>query len=88
VSTESEGPPSREVSYCALKLSFSQPFHDFVRSNGRRTGSIHQIVMFQLSSTPARNAVINIAELKRSVLTDEHGALALKTSPGYRRIRW
>ncbi|HVS82963.1 MAG TPA: TonB-dependent receptor [Pyrinomonadaceae bacterium] len=38
------------------------------------TGSIHGTVRIEPSSTAARNAVVTIAELKRSVLTDENGA--------------
>lgn len=44
-------------------------------------GTIHGTVRIQPSSTAARNAVVTIAELKRSVLTDENGAFEFKGIP-------
>jgi len=48
---------------------------------GAATGTIHGVVTIEPSATPARNAVVTIAELKRSVMADEHGAFALKDVP-------
>ncbi len=45
------------------------------------TGTIHGTVRIEPSSTAARNAVVTIAELKRSVLTDENGAFEFKGIP-------
>ncbi len=45
------------------------------------TGTIHGIVRIEPSSTAARNAVVTIAELKRSMLTDENGAFEFKGLP-------
>src|SRR6267142_731870 len=45
------------------------------------TGIIRGIVRLQPSGTAARNAVLTIAELKKSVLTDENGAYEFKDIP-------
>jgi len=46
-------------------------------------GTIHGTVRIGPSGTAARNAVVTIAELKRSVLTDENGAFEFKgIAPG------
>jgi iron complex outermembrane recepter protein len=45
------------------------------------TGSIQGTVRIEPSSTAARNAVVTIAELKRSVLTDENGAFEFNGIP-------
>src|SRR5437773_1345672 len=61
---------------------------DTVRSETGRTastsGSIHGVVSLEPSGTPARNAVVTIAELQRSVLTDENGALQFTDVPAGR----
>src|SRR5882757_3478440 len=44
-------------------------------------GMIHGSVRIRPSNTAARNAVITIVELKRSVLTDENGAFEFKGIP-------
>ena len=44
-------------------------------------GTIHGIVRIEPSGTAARNAVVTIAELKRSVLTDEKGTFEFKGIP-------
>ncbi len=47
------------------------------------TGTIHGIVRIEPANTAARNAVVTIAELRRSVLTDASGAFELKgIAPG------
>src|SRR5216684_2159443 len=45
------------------------------------TGVIRGIVRLQPSGTTARNVVLTIAELKKSVLTDENGAYEFKDIP-------
>lgn len=45
------------------------------------TGIIHGTVRIEPSSTAARNAVVTIAELKRSVLADENGVFEFKGIP-------
>src|SRR5882762_2786938 len=45
------------------------------------TGVIRGIVTLQPSGTTARNVVLTIAELKKSVLTDENGAYEFKDIP-------
>ncbi len=42
---------------------------------------IHGTVTINPSGTPARNAVVTIADMKRSVLTDENGAFEFKDIP-------
>src|SRR5256712_3421737 len=58
------------------------------RSEAGRTastsGSIHGVVSLEPSGTPARNAVVTIAELQRSVLTDENGAFQFTDVPAGR----
>ena len=50
---------------------------------GSPAGTIHGTVRIAPSRTAARNAVVTIAELKRSVLTDENGAFEFKgIAPG------
>src|SRR6266550_2917182 len=44
-------------------------------------GTIHGHVRIKPSDMEARNAVVTIAELKRSVLTDENGAFEFKGIP-------
>ena len=44
-------------------------------------GTIHGAVRVEPSGNAARNAVVTIAELKRSVLTDENGAFEFKGVP-------
>jgi len=44
-------------------------------------GTIHGTVRVQPSNTAARNAVVTIVELKRSVLTDENGGFEFKSIP-------
>ena len=46
-----------------------------------RTGALHGTVALQPSGIPARNAVITIAELKKSVLTDEKGRFQFNDVP-------
>lgn len=46
-----------------------------------RTATIHGIVRIEPSGTAARNAVVTIAELKKSVLTDESGAFQFNDVP-------
>jgi iron complex outermembrane receptor protein len=46
-----------------------------------RTGALRGTVALEPSGIPARNAVITIAELKRSVLTDELGAFQFNKIP-------
>jgi iron complex outermembrane receptor protein len=45
------------------------------------TGTIHGTISILPSGAPARNAVVTIVELKRSVLTDENGAFEFKGIP-------
>jgi iron complex outermembrane recepter protein len=45
------------------------------------TGTIHGTVMIKPSGTAARNAVVTIAELRKSVLTDGNGAFEFKGVP-------
>ncbi|MGH9969151.1 MAG: TonB-dependent receptor [Pyrinomonadaceae bacterium] len=45
------------------------------------TGTIHGTISIVPSSTPARNARVTIAELKRYVLTNENGAFEFKGIP-------
>jgi iron complex outermembrane receptor protein len=45
------------------------------------TGTIHGTARIEPFSTAARNAVVTIVELKRSVLTDENGAFEFKGIP-------
>ncbi len=45
------------------------------------TGTIRGAVRLEPSGTAARNAVVTIAELKKSVLTDENGAFAFNDIP-------
>jgi len=45
------------------------------------TGTVHGIVRVEPSGTAARNAVVTIAELKKSVLTDENGAFEFNHVP-------
>jgi iron complex outermembrane recepter protein len=45
------------------------------------TGTIHGTVRIEPSGTLARNAIVTIIELKRSVLTDENGAFEFKGVP-------
>jgi iron complex outermembrane receptor protein len=45
------------------------------------TGTIHGTVRIDPAGSFARNAVVTIAELKRSVLTDENGAFEFKAIP-------
>jgi len=44
-------------------------------------GTIHGKVRIRPSDTAARNAVVTIVELKRSVLTDDNGAFKFKSVP-------
>src|SRR5882672_1509293 len=44
-------------------------------------GTIHGTVRIGTSNTAARNAVVTIVELKRSVLTDENGGFEFKSVP-------
>jgi iron complex outermembrane receptor protein len=46
-----------------------------------REATIHGTVRIEPSNTAARNAVVTVAELKRSVLTDENGAFEFKGIP-------
>ena len=46
-----------------------------------RTGSLRGTVALEPSGIPARNAVITIAELKKSVLTDERGGFQFNDVP-------
>jgi iron complex outermembrane receptor protein len=48
------------------------------------TGSIHGTVRLEPASMAARNAVVTIAELKKSILTDENGAFEFKSIPAGR----
>src|SRR3989454_9489055 len=61
---------------------------DSGRSEAGRTastsGSIHGVVTLKSSGTPVRNAVVTIAELQRSVLTDENGAFQFTDVPAGR----
>jgi iron complex outermembrane receptor protein len=45
------------------------------------TGTVHGAVMIEPSGTAARNAVMTIAELKKSVLTDENGVFEFSNIP-------
>src|SRR3989442_8876074 len=47
-------------------------------------GTIHGVVSLEPSGTPARNAVVTIVELQRSVLTDENGAFHFTDVPAGR----
>src|SRR5256714_13094504 len=48
------------------------------------TGTIRGVVRIEPSGTAARNAVITVAELRRSVLTDESGAFEINDMPAGR----
>src|SRR3989441_7317272 len=48
------------------------------------SGTIHGVVTLKPSGTPVRNAVVTIAELQRSVLTDENGVFQFTDVPAGR----
>src|SRR5689334_13607229 len=52
--------------------------------NSAATGTIRGAVKVEPSGTPARNAVVTIAEMRRSVLTDESGVFEFKDIPAGR----
>src|SRR5881296_3524765 len=81
--------PGPQLSNTSSPASDSLPaVADTVRSETGRTastsGSIHGVVSLEPSGTPARNAVVTIAELQRSVLTDENGAFQFTDVPAGR----
>src|SRR5205807_445295 len=48
------------------------------------SGTIHGVVSLEPSGAPVGNAVVTIAELQRSVLTDENGAFQFTDVPAGR----
>jgi len=70
---------SRMLLWVAV-LSILLPVTAFAQQWGP-TGTIRGVVRLDLSQTPVRNAVITIAELKKSVLTDENGAFVFTDIP-------
>ena len=45
------------------------------------TGTLHGTVIIEPSNAPARNAIVTIAEVKRSTMTDDNGAYEFKDVP-------
>nr|MDQ2936212.1 TonB-dependent receptor [Acidobacteriota bacterium] len=81
----SQGPETSLRSLCfsqghAVSNPCEDPEPQFLRSPDR-TGSLGGTVTLEPSGVPARNAVITIAELKKSVLTDENGAYQFSNVP-------
>src|SRR5438132_2561667 len=80
--------PGPQFSNAASTASESLPaLAEGIRSEARRSvssGTIHGVVRLEPSGTPVRNAVVTIAELQRSVLTDENGAFQFTDVPAGR----
>ena len=81
--------PRPQFSNASSPVSDSLPkVADTVRSEAGRSastsGTIHGVVSLEPSGTPVRNAVVTIAELQRSVLTDENGAFQFTDVPAGR----
>lgn len=62
-------------------LSVSEEREDELTQAATKTGALHGTVTLEPSGLPARNAVITIAELKKSVLADERGAFQFHAVP-------
>ena len=82
-------PPGPRFSNASSPVSDSLPaVADTLRNEAARSastsGTIHGVVSLQPSGTPVRNAVVTIAELQRSVLTDENGAFQFTDVPAGR----
>src|SRR5437764_2793142 len=81
--------PRPQFSNASSPVSDSLPkVADTVRSEAGRSastsGTIHGVVSLEPSGTPVRNAVVTIAELQRSVLTDENGGFQFTDVPAGR----
>src|SRR5256886_8619861 len=82
-------PPGPRFSNGSSPVSDSLPaVADTIRNEAARSaftsGTIHGVVSLEPSGTPVRNAVVTIAELQRSVLTDENGAFQFTDVPAGR----
>src|SRR5213080_1308989 len=62
----------------------ADPARSWVAFNSSTSGTIHGVVSLEPSGTPVRNAVVTIAELQRSVLTDQNGAFQFTDVPAGR----
>src|SRR5437660_9074723 len=81
--------PAPQFSNVSSPASDSLPtVADTVRREAGRSastsGTIRGVVTLEPSGTPVRNAVVTIAELQRSVLTDENGAFQFTDVPAGR----
>src|SRR5437867_11163062 len=77
--------PGPQFSNASSPASDSLPaVADAVRRPASTSGTIHGVVTLKPSRTPVRNAVVTIAELQRSVLTDENGAFQFTDVPAGR----
>jgi len=81
--------PDPQFSNASSPVADSLPkVEDTVRSETERSastsGTIHGVVSLGPSGTPVRNAVVTIAELQRSVLTDQNGAFQFTDVPAGR----
>lgn len=56
-------------------------FSSIVVAQSNNIGAIRGTVVLDPSATAARNAVVTITELKRSITTDDHGAFEFKEVP-------
>src|SRR5438552_6319728 len=82
-------PPGPRFSNGSSPVSDSLPaVADTLRNEAGRSastsGTIHGVVSLEPSGAPVRNAVVTIAELQRSVLTDENGAFQFTDVPAGR----
>src|SRR2546429_2372208 len=62
----------------------ADPARSWAAFNSSTSGTIHGVVSLEPSRTPVRNAVVTIAELQKSVLTDENGAFQFTDVPAGR----